>query len=199
MDRRTLKTRRALHVALLRLLTQRAWDDIDVQGLCEAADVGRSTFYEHYPSREALVADAFAEIGASFAAAGAARSGCNAGPMAFVPPLAQHMHAQREAFRALLGRRSNAYVRQQFQRMMVDLIRAELSGLSLRPRWRLEALVQALGGAAFATLHWWIAGPESCSAQEIAALICSQSRAMVDEASHRSPEFQARAAPARQA
>ncbi len=54
-DRRVRRTREALRNALLALLVERGWDDIDVQALCVRTDIGRSTFYLHFPNKEALL------------------------------------------------------------------------------------------------------------------------------------------------
>ena len=49
VDRRSLRTRTALRDALLGLIAERGWDEIAVQDLCERANIGRSTFYLHFP------------------------------------------------------------------------------------------------------------------------------------------------------
>ena len=61
-DRRVRRTREALRDALLALLVERGWDDIDVQALCVRADIGRSTFYLHFPNKEALLRGSLADL-----------------------------------------------------------------------------------------------------------------------------------------
>jgi AcrR family transcriptional regulator len=187
MSRRTQKTRAALHAGLLQQLRTRAWEEIDVQGLCKAADVGRSTFYEHYANREALLLDCFAEIGAAFAAAGAARVPRGGVALAFVAPLIEHIHGQKAVFRLLLGRRANAFVRQQFQTMLVTLIRAELGRHRRGTKWRNEALAHAIGGSVFGMIHWWVDRNEPRSPDEVAAIINLHAAAMMGCAAEDSP------------
>lgn len=182
MDRRTKRTRHALCSALLRMLTQRAWEEIDVQSLCDVANVGRSTFYEHFQNRELLLQLCFSDILRGFAETGAARQTCgeySQGTLAFVAPLIEHIGEQRAIFRALLGKRSNGYVRQQFQATLVELVRAELNRRALRPAWRADALAHAMAGAIFSTIHWWVSGNQPRRADEVVALIDSQSQAMI--------------------
>jgi len=176
-----MKTRHALRSALLRLLTQRPWEEIDVQALCHEANVGRSTFYEHYQNREALLLESFSEIGAGFANAGVTRGHLGLATLTFLAPLVDHIQEQRVVFRALLGKRSNAYVRQQFQTMLVTLIHADLARHQLRPKWRGELLAHAIGGAVFATIHWWVSANEPRKAEEIAAQIDAHAEAMLRE------------------
>lgn len=185
MDRRTLKTRHALYNALLRLLTQRPWEEIDVQTLCDVANVGRSTFYGHFQNRELLLKACFADICEGFARTGHARQAADktsqSGALAFLAPLIEHIGEQRPVFRQLLGKRSNAYVRQEFQLILVELIRAELERRALRPAWRMDALSHSLAGAVFATIQWWVNGNQPRKAEDVIALLESQAQALIGD------------------
>ena len=54
-DRRIIKTRKAIYTAFLQLLNQKEYESITVQEIIDLADVGRSTFYSHYESKELLL------------------------------------------------------------------------------------------------------------------------------------------------
>ncbi len=54
IDRRVARTCATLHHALLKLIIERGYDAISVQDICEAAGVGRSTFYAHYTGKDDL-------------------------------------------------------------------------------------------------------------------------------------------------
>ena len=54
-DRRITKTRKAIYSAFLQLLNQKDYETITVQEIIDLADVGRSTFYSHYESKELLL------------------------------------------------------------------------------------------------------------------------------------------------
>ena len=54
-DRRITKTRKAIYTAFLQLLNQKSFETITVQEIIDLADVGRSTFYSHYESKELLL------------------------------------------------------------------------------------------------------------------------------------------------
>lgn len=61
-DLRVLKTKQALHEALLQLLKQRALEQVTISELCRVAKVNRGTFYLHYGRVEDLFEEYFQEI-----------------------------------------------------------------------------------------------------------------------------------------
>ncbi|MRW84019.1 TetR family transcriptional regulator [Pseudoduganella sp. FT26W] len=54
-DRRQTKTRAALHNAFRSLLRGQGYDELTVGAVAETANVGRSTFYEHYRTMDDLL------------------------------------------------------------------------------------------------------------------------------------------------
>jgi AcrR family transcriptional regulator len=56
-DRRTERTRSALKAAFVGEVLSRSYDDISVEDIVKRANVGRSTFYMHYKSKDDLLRD----------------------------------------------------------------------------------------------------------------------------------------------
>ena len=54
-DRRATRTRRALLNAFVGLILERRYDEISVAAIIARADVGRSTFYEHFRGKDDLL------------------------------------------------------------------------------------------------------------------------------------------------
>src|SRR5437870_7897295 len=53
-DRRVQRTRELLHKALIDLISERGYGAITIQDIVDRANVGRTTFYLHYSSKDDL-------------------------------------------------------------------------------------------------------------------------------------------------
>lgn len=174
IDRRSLRTRSALRDALIELITERGWDEIAVQDICVQANIGRSTFYLHYPNKDALLQGGLEGLQAELQRQARTRSD-NASPSTeesegflFAPGLIEHAHEQRKLFRGLIGRRSGYVVQQRFREMVIRLITDELpASTGSFPR---EAVARWLAGAFVELLSWWVEQRTPLPPKELAAL-----------------------------
>jgi AcrR family transcriptional regulator len=165
VDRRVQRTRDALRVAMMDLMVERGWDAIDVQTLCDRANIGRSTFYQHFPNKEELLRSGFA--GLRDGLLGQA-TGNTDQPLGFVTGLLAHVHEHRAVFRALIGRRSGHYVQDRFRELLVDLVCSGLGGDARD--WRTDARAHFLAGALFELLLWWLGSNRPHKPQQIEEL-----------------------------
>lgn len=54
VDRRSARTSATLQHALMSLILEKRYEAITIKDICDAADVGRSTFYAHYKNKDDL-------------------------------------------------------------------------------------------------------------------------------------------------
>ncbi|MCC6956509.1 MAG: TetR/AcrR family transcriptional regulator [Anaerolineales bacterium] len=57
IDRRIKRTQRLLQEALVALTLEKGFDEVTIREITERADVGYTTFFRHYPDKEALLVD----------------------------------------------------------------------------------------------------------------------------------------------
>ena len=62
MDRRKAKTIKAIRGAFSQLLQTKRYSEITIQDVLDEADICRSTFYEHYKTKEELLHSICKEI-----------------------------------------------------------------------------------------------------------------------------------------
>ena len=66
MDRRQLKTRKAVLIAFEDLVSRKRYEQITVQDIIDLADIGRTTFYAHFETKDsvldAICTDLFSHI-----------------------------------------------------------------------------------------------------------------------------------------
>ena len=94
-DRRVRRTRIALREALLELMTERGWEDISVQDLCDRADIGRSTFYMHFSGKEKLLVSGFDDLRRELRRLQPKVEAGGSGALAFVRGLVDHFRYLR--------------------------------------------------------------------------------------------------------
>jgi AcrR family transcriptional regulator len=152
LDRRTQRTRDALRDAMMVLLHERGWDEIAVQDVCTRANVGRSTFYLHYPSKDALLVGGLNDLRLGLQSQ--LRAQAHNTPFRFAHGLIAHAQEQHQVFRGLIGRRSGYVVQQRFREMVLLLVTDDMPA-SADPV-RSQAIARTLAGAFVELLSWWV-------------------------------------------
>jgi AcrR family transcriptional regulator len=149
---------------MITLLEERGWDDINIQDLCELANVGRSTFYLHFQNKEELLVGGFDDLRAWFRTQAAQReTGVDAMP--FVRGLIEHVYEQRNLFRSIIGKRSGHVVQKRFREMVCRLVEEE--SVLAHAGWKQKAGARYIAGALVELLAWWVDSGKGHTADEI--------------------------------
>jgi AcrR family transcriptional regulator len=169
---------------MLSLLAERGWDDLSVQDICDRADVGRSTFYAHYPSKDELLTGSLnalrLAISDQVAQVTQANTDPQASPLQFVRGLIDHVAGQRKLSQAIFGRRSGHVVQMRFREMVSGLVGDSLAQ-RIPPGWRRDAATHYLAGALVELLAWWLDARNACSADELEQFFLSRAKPLVAE------------------
>jgi AcrR family transcriptional regulator len=168
LDRRVARTRLALRDAMLHLLKDRGWDELRIQEICEQANIGRSTFYIHYRSKEDLLSEGLNDLRDALAAS--AHFAPRKQPLPFVKGLLEHMAEQRQVFRSVIGRRSGQGVERRFREMVGQLIMLELEKRKL-PKPRVQMLARYLAGGIVEVMAWCVDQPRAPALGELESSI----------------------------
>lgn len=144
----------------MRLILAKGYDAITVQEIIDEADVGRSTFYAHYTSKEDLLRKGFVTLRAELAEAQrAARKGDGTSegePLAFSLAMFEHAAQYADVYRAIAGKRGGAAALDEIRKALFEVVRKELAGLPedglVSKDIRLEFVVSAF----LVALTWWL-------------------------------------------
>ncbi|MFB9263427.1 TetR/AcrR family transcriptional regulator [Bradyrhizobium erythrophlei] len=176
IDRRVARTRALLQQAHVSLILKKDYEAITVDEICEAANVGRSTFYAHYTSKDDLRRSGLEHLRRQLVARQVeARTAAHARDRSLGFSLAMFEHARDhlDLYKALAGGRGGAVALGTIRQILSDLIRNELAATNDRtstdhiPR---EAVVQYVVGAFMAVMTWWLDGGAKLPPQRVDAM-----------------------------
>jgi AcrR family transcriptional regulator len=163
VDRRALRTKTALHGALLRLVLECDYDEISVGDIADAADVGRSTFYAHFTDKDDLLRGGLGHLRdllfAEHASAGAGEDDPASRILGFSRFMTAHLKERHQLYRALMRGRAGPIVIDRIRELLSELVRAELASRETTFGSRTptpEIAVRFVVGAYMSVVTWWL-------------------------------------------
>lgn len=121
IDRRVARTRQALYDALVALILERNYDTIALADILAGANVGKSTFYQHFTSKDDLLARSLERLKASLME-GHGREPAWAFSRAFFHHVAGYGHVRT----ALRGTRAAPILDAAIQDVLTEVVRQHL-------------------------------------------------------------------------
>ena len=160
IDRRSRRTRQALHQALIRLIVERGYDEITVGDIADAADTGRSTFYAHFTDKDDLLRSAGSYLKQVLVKEHEAVAASSGRPedriLGFSSFMTAHLYEQRQIFHALMRGQGGPIFLDMVRDVLCEIVRKELAvGPSGDPLNR-EVAVQFVVGGYISVVTWWL-------------------------------------------
>lgn len=169
LDRRRQRTRTALQTAFVRLLLKDGYEQLKIAAVALDANVGRSTLYEHYRTKQDLLQ---ATLHAPFSIlAELVRPGCSSDR---VVGLLQHFRDQQQLTRVLLGWPTRPVLGKTLAALIVE----RLSGVNLAPAIPAEITARQIADAQLALIECWVLGRPSCAIDAAAQALMATTRAL---------------------
>ena len=156
-DRRVTKTRKALKEALTDLILEKGYEAVTVQDVIDRADVGRSTFYDHFMDKDDLLMAILADLEVPGPDAGSWKTDDPA--FGWTLELFRHFGSGKRLFKAVASGQSSALARRETIEKLERLARAELSRLKAARKldaFKLELVVRFLVGTFIGFMDWWM-------------------------------------------
>lgn len=180
IDRRVARPRAMLQQAHISLILEKGYEAITVEDIYNAANVGRSTFYAHYTSKDDLRRSGLQHLRRELVdrqKAARPKPG-NIGDRSLGFSLAMFGHARDhiDLYRALVGGRGGVVALGTMRQILSDLVcnefptTVEKKSVDVIPR---EVVVQHVVGAFMAVMTWWLDGGAKLPPHRIDAMFRS--------------------------
>lgn len=160
-DRRTVRTRRALLSAFIELVLERGYAAIGIAAIVERADIGRSTFYAHFRSKDELLIASMQWMFDILADAAAPDA-----PPGALDDLVAHFWSNRRLAQAVLSHPIEPKLRRSLTATIYERLAGRAPPIADLDAIRLEAIRIAAGQIAI--LAAWTKGEVSASPRGVA-------------------------------
>lgn len=189
MDRRQKKTREAIFGAFTSLLAQKSYHQISVQEIIDAADVGRTTFYAHFETKDYLLKDLCEELfghiidTAMGLPKGHYHCNCATAEESVFLHLLRHLQENDRNILELLSSENNELFLGFFKGNLKMLILSQYAKKGLLKKEGLpeDYLVNHISSTFVETVSWWLSRNRKESPEEITKYFLTLIRPIVEE------------------
>ena len=166
MDRRQQKTRTAIFSAFTSLLAEKSYSKITVQETIDAANVGRTTFYAHFETKDDLLKELCEEL---FGHIIGIAMDCThthglysdgSAPESVFCHLLQHLQENDKNIIALLSCESSEMFLRFFKDSLNELVRSQFINQNRKANTDIpeDFLINHISGSFVEMVLWWIKG-----------------------------------------
>lgn len=174
MDRRIQKTRKAIFDAFTALLSRKSYDKITIRDLIEEANIGRSTFYAHFETKDhllnAMCVDLFDHVFAKDLSAEASHdfSFSQRNAKIMLTHILYHLQDDAPRLRKIFACESSELFWQYFRRPFTALVIEQLLPMANQNALQLpkELFVDHLTASFSEVVRWWFKTELTISPEE---------------------------------
>ncbi len=172
MDRRQQKTRDAIINAFTALLAKKSYSRISVQEIIDGANVGRTTFYAHFETKDYLLKELcellFDHIVESAVSHGNAHCHIVEGeiPQSVFLHLIQHLQKNDKHVLELLSSENNDIFRRYFKEGLKKLVATQWDKEQISPLPE-DYLINHVAASFVETVDWWLSRGMKESAEQL--------------------------------
>jgi AcrR family transcriptional regulator len=184
-DRRVQRTRKHLRSALVQLIMERGYDMLTIQDITDKANLGRSTFYLHYQSKDELLLDHHAEMREHFKLTTLTREELLSDePQQQVITFLNLLTESRSMYFALRAAKDADVIMRGVREQMTANLRDSLLTIfpNIQPKIPLDVLTEYIIGAQLSLINWWMNERTAYDAPQLAKMLHQLQRAAICDA-----------------
>ena len=175
MDRRQKKTRSAIFTAFGDLLAQKNYNKITVQEIIDTADIGRTTFYAHFETKDDLLKELCAELFDHIIQSAADSTHTHGlysddgAPESVFCHLLQHLQENNNSILELLSCESSELFLRYFKESLNRLLIAQVPDWAKQEGFSVpkDFLTNHISSSFVEMILWWIKGHRKQSPTEL--------------------------------
>lgn len=187
MDRRQKRTRNAIFSAFSELLSQKSFSKITVQDIIDAADVGRTTFYAHFETKDDLVREMCAEIFDHVIYDGIKAENCHyysissGVPQDIIPHILFHVRSNQKNIIGILSCESGELFLRYFKQYISEVISGWI--IETPEAWEKQVprdfLIDHVSSSFVNMVQWWIKNNMEQSPEELTSYFLAVTGSMI--------------------
>lgn len=175
MDRRQIKTRQAIFSAFTKLLETKRYEKITVQEILDEANIGRSTFYAHFETKDELLKAICKELFGHIIDSAMDKTHTHGlyskgeAPQSVFCHLLQHLQENDNNILGLLSCESSEIFLRYFKDSLNELIQTQFVNHNHRDNQDLpqDFLVNHISGSFVEMVLWWLKDKKKHTPEEL--------------------------------
>jgi AcrR family transcriptional regulator len=184
-DRRVQRTRDLLRRAMMELMLEKGYDAISIQDITDRANLGRTTFYLHYQSKDDLFLEHHEGFASGFYQGTYSRAEMMADdPATTLIEFIQQLGANREVYFKIANARDANRLLDGFRQQIATNLEASLHAAypDTESAIPFQILAQYVAGAQISFVTWWLATRNDYAAEDVARWLHRLLRATIQDA-----------------